>query len=416
MAPTGPPVSLTAAETLIAALALTLVLDLAATVLGGVGCGGTAAPPNTAAATRSSPTDTVPVTTVAPPATTVSTSPLEPEEALLAGMTLEEKAAQVLLVVFDGSEPSPELLGWIEKGPVGGVLLLGRNVVDAVQVKALTAALQAEAARSAPKVALFVAVDQEGGPVQRLKDGVQQVAAARVLGQTGTPEEAAAQAHEVARALLGMGVNVNLAPIADVVTDPASFLYPRSYSGDPKVVAAFASAVLRAYQEEGLVSVVKHFPGHGSASGDTHFGSAVAETDRADFDSIHLVPFRAAIAAGVDGVMMAHVVAPAFDPDSPASMSAAVIGSLLRKELGFQGLVVADDLEMAAAGVPRPAVEALRAGCDLLITTGTHPSQQKAYDDIVAAVRSGDLDEARLDAAVRSILRLKLDSGIPIGD
>ena len=327
-------------------------------------------------------------------------------------MTLEEKAAQVLLVVFDGTEPSPEILGWLDEGPVGGVLLLARNVVDAAQVKALVAALQAEAARSAPAVALFVAVDQEGGPVQRLKDGVRQVAAARVLGETATPEEAAAEAHEVARDLLGLGINMNLAPVADVVADPDSFLYQRSYSGDPRVVAAFAGAVVRAYQDEGLVSVVKHFPGHGSATGDTHTGSAVADAPRADFEAVHLVPFRAAVAAGVDGVMMAHILAPAFDPDHPASMSSALIGGLLRQELGFQGLVVADDLEMAAAGVEHPAVEALRAGCDLLITTGTYPNQRKAYDDIVAAVRSGDLDQTRLDDAVKSILRLKLRSRI----
>jgi beta-N-acetylhexosaminidase len=347
-----------------------------------------------------------------PPPTAASTAPPPPENALLAQMTLEEKAAQVLLVVFDGTEPSPEIQTWLADGPVGGVLLLARNVTDAAQVKTLTAALQAEAGRQEPAVPLFVAVDQEGGPVQRLRDGVRQVDAARVLGETATPQEAGAAAQDVAHDLHGLGVNMNLAPVADVVTDPSSFLYDRSYGGDPAVVSAFAGAVVQAYEDEGLISVVKHFPGHGSADGDTHTGTAVAGASRADFVAVHLLPFRAAIAAGADGVMMAHIVAPAFDPDHPASMSAAVIGGLLRQEMGFRGLVVADDLEMSAAGAQRPAVEALRAGCDLLITTGTYPSQRKACDDIVAAVRSGDLDGARLDDAVTSILRLKLSSGI----
>jgi beta-N-acetylhexosaminidase len=381
----------------------------------------TAAPSTTSASTTATSPSTI--TTSAPTSTTTSTGPphtgatsAPPEQLLIAGMSLEQKAAQVLMVAFDGTEPSPGLLGWVGEGAVGGVLLLGRNVVDAEQVKGLVASLQDEAAVRGVSVPLFVAVDQEGGPVQRLRDGVRQVPAARVLGETADPEEAAALAHEVAQDLLGLGINMNLAPVADVVEDPDSFLYERSYSGDPDVVTAFVEAVVAAYREEGLLTVVKHFPGHGSATGDTHTGTAVAGASRTEFEGIHLVPFRAALAAGTSGVMAAHIVAPAYDPDNPASMSATIIGGLLRGELAFSGLVVADDLEMAAANRAHPAVDALRAGCDLLITTGTYADQRAARDDIIAAVRAGDLEQTRLDDAVRCILALKAAAGIIPGD
>jgi beta-N-acetylhexosaminidase len=192
------------------------------------------------------------------------------------------------------------------------------------------------------------------------------------------------------------------------------------------VVSVFVTAVVNAYQDAGLISTVKHFPGHGSAQGNTHAGAVVSSASLEDYEAIHLPPFRAAISAGVEAVMIAHVVANAYDPDRPSSSSPIVIEELLRIDLGFRGLVVADDIEMAAAGAAsdsaqsgRPAassaafaVDALRAGCDLLISTGTLTGQRLVIDAITAAVRNGSLEQSRLDEAVLRILDLKLRHSI----
>jgi beta-N-acetylhexosaminidase len=221
---------------------------------------------------------------------------------------------------------------------------------------------------------------------------------------------------------------MNLAPVADVVGDPDSFLYDRTYGGDAEIVSDFVVAVTRALEDHGLIAVVKHFPGHGSASGDTHSEAAVSQAGREEFESVHLPPFEAALAAGVDGVLMSYVVADAYDPENPACFSAALVAGLLRERLGFTGVVIADDLYMrvsaaadgqgASAPEARVAIEAqaavaaLEAGCDLLILTESETNSTLVLDAIVTAVQNGALSEARLDEAVLRVLTLKSRHGI----
>jgi beta-N-acetylhexosaminidase len=385
--------------------------------------------PTTLTSTTSSPTAAEATagassTTTRPPSTT--TSRPSPAEDLLATMTLRQKAAQVLLLAIDGTTVSASTQKLLAEGPPGGILLLGHNIVDAAQTRALTEGLRSATVASGSRIGVFIAVDQEGGLVQRVHDGVPDVPRARRLGEESSPEGAALLATETAQGLLALGVNMNLAPVADVVADPASFLYTRTYGGDPELVSAFVSAVVKAYAETGLISVVKHFPGHGSAAGNTHGERVVSSATRAEFDAIHLPPFRAAFASGAEGAMAAHVIATAYDEEHPASLSSAVIQDLLREDLGFTGLVISDDLEMAAAllstdagakadaeaaqaaALAEAAVAAVGAGCDLLICTGTLNRNLQVLDAVVAAVTNGDLSAARLDEAVLSVLELKL--------
>ena len=255
------------------------------------------------------------------------------------------------------------------------MLLLQRNVESVDQLRKLVAGLQEGAAAAGPGIALLVAVDQEGGPVARIRDGVTPVPAARTLGERSTPKKAGELAAQTAEELLALGINMNLAPVADVVSDSGSFLYRRSYSGDAEQVAAYVTTVVAGYEDNGLAAVLKHFPGHGAARGDTHQGAAVAKASRTEFESTHLPPFVAGFEAGAEAVMVAHIIADAYDPEHPASSSAAVIEDLLRGELGFDGLVITDDIEMAAAAKTGPeeasgatAIACLRAGSDLIIT------------------------------------------------
>lgn len=341
-------------------------------------------------------------------------------------MTLRDKAAQVLLLAFDGTTLTSVLQNLLLESPPGGFLLLSRNVSGAEQLRSLCAAFQKAAADGGAPVGLLIAVDQEGGPVQRIHSGLPRIPAARVLGDGASVVEARRLAVETAQGLLSLGVNTNLAPVADVVSDAGSFMYDRSYSGDPTVVSDFVTAVTGAFVENGLIAIVKHFPGHGSAAGDTHSQVVVSDASEFDFATTHLPPFRAALAAGAEGVMMAHVVATAYDPLAPASLSAIVIGDVLRAGLGFSGVVVADDLEMVAAASPPPegagpesagdpgelAVRALEAGCDLLVSSGILARQTALRDAIVAAVEAGRLDEDLLDQAVARIVELKLRHGL----
>jgi beta-N-acetylhexosaminidase len=366
-------------------------------------------------------------TTVAP--TTTSTVP--PQALLALGdMSLRQKAAQVLLLAFSGTTLSEATAALLADGPPGGLLIFEHNVTGAEQVRALTAALQDAAAATGSPVGLLIAVDQEGGRVQRIKDGAPGLPSARTLGTGSTPAEAASLAGGTAAALLNLGVNMNLAPVADVVEDQGSFLYDRTYGGDAELVSSFVAAVTRALEDHGLIAVVKHFPGHGSAAGNTHTEAAVSQAGQAEFESVHLPPFEAAIAAGVDGVLMSYVIAAAYDPESPACLSAPVVTGLLREDLDFDGLVVADDLYMMASsagstqGAANPeaqvateaqaAVAALRAGCDLLVLTEREVNSKKVLDAIVAAVQAGTLSEARLDEATLRVLTLKFRHGIVV--
>jgi beta-N-acetylhexosaminidase len=395
------------------------------------GCGGPNGDPDSATASGvaaegaggGTTTATFPSTTVPTVPTTIptTTTTLSPEEEILDGMTLRQKAAQVLLLGFEGSTLAPATRELLEAGPPGGLLLLGYNVKGAGQLRSLTAALQEAAAATGSAGGLLIAVDQEGGEVQRISEGVPDLPSARTLGVKSSVAEAERLAAETAVGLLDLGVNMNLAPVADVVSDPDSFLYPRTYGGDPATVSQYVQGVTKAFVENGLIAVVKHFPGHGSAAGNTHGGMVVSDAPKTEFMQVHLPPFRAAIAAGAECVMVAHIVAGAYDPDSPASLSVPVVTGLLREDLGFSGVVMTDDLEMAAVSGPGSgqgpdvsdaAVSALNAGCDLLISTGTLTRHKAMIDSIVQAVQAGNLAQDRLEEAVLRVLSLKLRHGI----
>jgi beta-N-acetylhexosaminidase len=350
-----------------------------------------------------------------------TTTTLSKAQTAIEGLSLRQKAAQVLLLSFSGTTLSETTTGVLQDGPPGGLLMMGGNVETAAQVCSLTASLQETAAATGSPVGLIIAVDQEGGTVQRIKDGAPVIPTARSLGSGSTPVQATRLANATAVALLNMGVNMNLAPVADVVSDQASFLYDRTYSGDPNVVSPFVAAVVEGYQDYGLISVVKHFPGHGSGTGNTHSGAVVSDLDKTQFESVHLPPFQAAIGARVEGVMMSHIIAKAYDSVNPASASPSIVIDLLRGQLGFDGLVLTDDLRMAAAsagasskseGEAQAAVAALTAGCDLLILTEATSNQKAVLDAIVAAVEDGTLSQSRLEDAVLRVLALKFRYGI----
>ncbi|MHB0980766.1 MAG: glycoside hydrolase family 3 protein [Thermoleophilia bacterium] len=331
-------------------------------------------------------------------------------------MSTRQKAAQLLVVGFPGTVVTAELAQLLQEGPVGGVLLYERNVESPEQLAVLTTTLQRAAAAGGSGLPLLVAVDQEGGAVRRVREGVPEVPGARTAATTLTPAEVRHLATEQAEALLRLGINTNLGPVADVVGDPASFLYQRSYGGDPDMVSAYVSAVVEGQEAAGLVSVVKHFPGHGAATGDSHLGPAVSALGSEEFWAVHLPPFEAAIRADAPAVLVSHIVAEGLGVTVPSSVLGRVIEELLRSGLGFQGVVVTDDMEMggfsAAGGAGGAAPDAVLAGADLVIVGHTAAAQRAALEALVTAAENGSLPMERLDAAIARVLRLKSEYGL----
>jgi beta-N-acetylhexosaminidase len=275
---------------------------------------------------------------------------------------------QLLMVGIPGPRidtVARELVGDLR---VGGIILFARNIESPEQVWELTQDLQREALAAAGRP-LLIAVDQEGGRVQRLKAPFTIIPPARELGTTKTPKEVARLARHVARELSLVGINVNLAPVLDVPRSPRCPLWDRAYGKDPAHVARFALAAIKGYMSGGIIPVAKHFPGLGDTGVDSHKVLPLAQSGDAE-RIIDLLPFRQAVAAGVPMVMTAHLQVPEWD-ERPATLSPVALQDWLRGRLGFKGIIVTDDLEMGAIATQLPAShgakEALAAGADLLL-------------------------------------------------
>ncbi len=297
----------------------------------------------------------------------------------------------------------------VETMEVGGVVLLGRNVnsADPESIRSTLARLQ-----SLSPIPLFIAIDQEGGTVNRLRAPFHEFPGNMALGATGDPELAFRQAQAQARELLALGVNWNFAPVMDVNNNPDNpIIGVRSYGADPALVARMGTAAIRGYQQTGLLACAKHFPGHGDTAVDSHLALPTIWGDRERLEQIELVPFRAAIAEGVGAIMTTHIVFPTLDVHRPATISPAILTGLLRQELGYDGLVITDCLEMKAIadtiGSARGSVEALKAGADMVLIAHTLEVQREAVRAIRQAVQSGELPLERLTEAASRVLSAK---------
>lgn len=255
---------------------------------------------------------------------------------------------------------------------LGGVILFARNIEDPLQVATLCRDLQ-EASLQHQQLPLFIAVDQEGGPVARLKDPFTRFPGNTVMGKEPDALEKAADFGRVtARELALVGITMNMAPVLDVpVGEPEKHLAGRTFSQDPHKVNVLGQVVIQALQENGVMAVAKHFPGLGRAARDPHHELPLIQADKAEMDTLHLHPFQGAVGVGVSSVMTSHAVYPALDPDHPATLSYRILSDLLRGQMGFQGLIITDDLEMGAIGktwgAAEGAVKAFEAGCDILL-------------------------------------------------
>ena len=283
-------------------------------------------------------------------------------------MTSLWQPGQLLFAGFKGTEVPRELAELLAEGRIGGVILFARNIVDAEQVRALTAALHAAAPPEAP---VLLAIDQEGGRVQRLRKPWTEWPPMRVLGERDDLSTTAAVAAALARELSDLGIGLDFAPVVDVDTNPKNpVIGDRSFAREPARVARHAAAFITAMQAAGVAACAKHFPGHGDTLTDSHLELPRLEHDLDRLREVEFPPFRAAVAAGVASMMTAHVLFPRLDRARPATLAPDVM-NLLREELGYDGVVFSDDLEMKAVAdhyQPEPLVRGcLEAGCDAVL-------------------------------------------------
>lgn len=313
----------------------------------------------------------------------------------------------VLLPGFRGTT-LPEWVAVRLRADLVGVCIYGENVESHEQLRALVRQIR-EARPDA-----IIAIDEEGGDVTRLHyvDGSPYPGAA-LLGRLDDVDATAGVGRAVALELADVGVDLNLAPVADVNSDPRNpVIGVRSFGADPALVARHVAAFTRAHEEVGVATSVKHFPGHGDTASDSHLALPVVDVALDVLRARDLPPFRAAIEAGARTVMTSHILLPQVDPSGPATFSARILGDLLRGELGFDGVIVTDALDMAGAsgsiGIPRAAVRALAAGCDLLClgTGGSSAQLDEIRDAVAAAVADGTLSEDRLANATDRVSSL----------
>jgi beta-N-acetylhexosaminidase len=307
---------------------------------------------------------------------------------------------------FEGADLPDEFRGLLDQG-LGGVILFKRNLRDLEQICALTASLH----RHAP-APLLVGVDQEGGRVVRLPAPFLAPPPAAVLGRIGDPGLTQEIARAMGTELHAAGFNWNLTPVLDVHTNAGNpIIGDRAFSHDPRCVVRMGLASFRGFQEAGILTTGKHFPGHGETAADSHFTLPESSQTAERWRAVEFVPFREAIRAGVPSILVAHLVCPALDPNVPSSLSRVIITDILRGELGFDGVVVSDDMEMGAIisrfDIGEAAVRFMEAGGDLILVCKDADRQHEALAAVEFAVRSGRLSERRVDASLERLARFR---------
>ena len=340
---------------------------------------------------------------------------------LLKHSSLEEKVGQILMVHFHGEIANEDARTLVQDVKVGGIIYYNwsNGLTSPEQVRTLSADLQ----KLAREIPLLIATDQEGGAVSRLQSGFTRFPANRTLGETADPSLAKTVALSMGKELRAVGINMNLAPVVDVHSNPKNpVIGARSFGTTPEIVIAFGKESLEGFKEAKIIATLKHFPGHGDVGVDSHADLPVLHKSQEKLEQTELLPF-AKLAPFADAIMTAHILVPALDPDNCSTLSEKTL-TYLREVIGFQGVIVSDSLVMDGVlkkcqSVDEAAIKALNAGCDLLILGGklligehagfelTIADVQRIHASIVQAVKDGRVSEDKLNKSVARILKLK---------
>lgn len=331
----------------------------------------------------------------------------EKADKILASMSKTEKIGQLVMIGIHGTDVTEDSLYQLHQFHFGGVVLFDRNMKSIEQVTKLNKNLQEQCEE---KVPLFIAIDEEGGKVARMKDVLEPPKSQLDIGKTGKVENAQQSAYDISQKLKEMGFNVNFAPVADL----GSFK-DRHFSSDPMSAAEFVGAAAKGYEEAGMIYSLKHFPGIGKGKTDSHDDSVSVNISEEELFKSDIIPFQKVIEGNDNSrfmVMVSHVNYPKIDGDTPASISSVIMKDFLRDKLNYQGIIITDDMEMGAIakhyGFKGAAVQAVKAGADIVLMCHEYENEQEAYLGLLEALDNGDISQKEIDDKVRRIIKAKL--------
>lgn len=323
-------------------------------------------------------------------------------------MTLDEKIGQMIVAGFNGTDVNEELINLVNTNKVGGVILFKRNIETSEQLKKLNNNIDG----LNKEIPLFISVDEEGGRVNRLPSDMENFSSAREVGLKNDKDYAYNNGKSIGESLKVTGFNMNYAPVLDIFSNPKNTVIgDRAFGSDVETVSTMGIATMKGIEEEGIISVIKHFPGHGDTSVDSHYGLPIVYKTLEELENFELIPFKKAIKEGCKAIMVSHILLDKIDKQNPSSMSETVITDILREQLGFDGVVITDDMEMGAITenftIEDACVQSIIAGCDIVLIGSGNESIYNTIQAIKDSILNGKITEERINESVVRIIKLK---------
>lgn len=332
----------------------------------------------------------------------------EPIDDKINSMTLDEKIGQMIITGFNGSEYNDDMDRLINEYKVGGVILFARNIEDSNQMIDLTRALQ----ENNNNLPLFISIDEEGGRVSRLPDDVEKFPSAFTIGLINNQQTAYENGKEIGYTLKRLGINLDYAPVLDIYSNENNTVIgDRAFSKEESIVSTMGIATMEGIEDADIIPVVKHFPGHGDTEVDSHYGLPIVYKTLEELRNFEFIPFVKAIESGCDVIMVSHIILNEVDSSNPASLSKIVISDLLRKDMGFDKVVITDDMSMGAItsimSIEEACIKSIEAGCDILLLGNAYEEIEQVINSIKLKLYNGEISEEQINKSVKRILELK---------
>lgn len=325
-------------------------------------------------------------------------------------MTIEEKVGQMVIVGVEGETFNPSIEKMIQDYHVGGFIFMGKSIKSTAQLLELVNSIKT--ANSKNKISLFLSIDQEGGRVDRMPKEFNRYPSNKEIGKINSEELSYNIGSTIAYEISSFGFNMDFAPVLDINSNPKNpVIGDRSFGTSPQLVKSLGIETMRGIQGGNIIPVVKHFPGHGDTSVDSHVGLPKVNKDLEQLNDFELIPFKEAIKNNVDGVMIAHILLPKIDSKFPATLSSIIINDILREQLGYKGIVITDDMTMGAIAknykIGEAAVKSVAAGSDIILIAHDYKKGTEAITSIINAVNDGRITMERIDESLYRVLKLK---------
>ena len=338
------------------------------------------------------------------------TIPIDPIKEQIDKMTLDDKIGQMLIVGIEGYDLNANTKSLVEKYKVGGAILFSNNIQDANQLLKLLNSLKKENLKN--KIPLFLSVDEEGGRVTRMPKEFKKFPTNKAIGKINNETFSNNIGSTIAYEIGSFGFNMDFAPVLDINSNPKNpVIGDRSFGEDVNIVSRLGIQTMKGIQAENIIPVVKHFPGHGDTSIDSHVGLPSVNNDLKRLNSFELIPFAEAIKNNADAVMIAHILLPKIDKENPSSMSKTIITDILRTNLSFKGVIITDDMTMGAIvknyNIGEAAVKSVKAGTDIVLVCHGYDNEVAVINALKTSISKGEITEKRIDESIYRILSLK---------